>query len=60
MKVVGFEKDIEGNLRERIKHICPICGKEMNETYNGNDYCKACEYKYNLSENKRECFGEDD
>ena len=29
----------------RKKPICPVCGKEMDETYLGRQYCKECEVK---------------
>ena len=29
------------------KNYCPICGKEMNETYLGRQYCKDCDVKLN-------------
>lgn len=25
-----------------IKNYCPVCGKEMDETYMGRDYCYDC------------------
>ena len=31
---------------EKIIHRCPVCGKEMEETYLGRDYCYECEKKY--------------
>ena len=27
------------------KIVCPVCGKEMDETYRGNQYCYECERK---------------
>lgn len=26
--------------------ICPLCGGEMDETYNGKQYCFICEMKF--------------
>lgn len=26
----------------RIKIVCPVCGREMDETYTGNQYCWVC------------------
>lgn len=28
--------------QEEIIEVCPICGKSMNETYLGRDYCDDC------------------
>lgn len=34
----------------RIKIVCPVCGREMDETYTGNQYCWAC--AQSLKDNK--------
>lgn len=34
----------------RIKIICPVCGREMDETYTGNQYCWVC--AQSLKDNK--------
>ena len=45
MKIVRKVKDKDGVEKEKIVHICPVCGKEMNETYLGRDYCDECARK---------------
>ena len=42
MKIVKTIIDENGKEKEVIIHVCPICGKEMNETYLGRDYCDDC------------------
>lgn len=33
---LGYKKD-------NPSLVCPVCGKEMDETYLGRQYCKECE-----------------
>ena len=45
MKVVKTIKDENNKEKEIIIHVCPVCGREMNETYLSRDYCEECAQK---------------
>lgn len=45
MKVVKNVITEDDVVAEKIIHICPVCGKEMDETYMGRDYCADCAAK---------------
>lgn len=51
MKIIRKVNDKDGTEKEKVVHICPVCGKEMNETYLGRDYCEECARK--LEGNKK-------
>lgn len=40
-----FYHSILNKMDESANSFCPICGKEMDETYHGRQYCKDCENK---------------
>ena len=41
--VDGYTDALNGKVRKDIVKIkCPICGKEMDETYLGRHYCYDC------------------
>ena len=33
----------QGCLKDKV--VCPVCGKEMEETYHGRQYCAECKEK---------------
>lgn len=46
LKSVTVEDSVgQKEIIEEIIHICPVCGKEMDETYMGRDYCEDCAAK---------------